>query len=188
MLNPRRRYEDHKPSVPAYEVITALVREVFGTYFIEIDNWSFPDESQVIGRTYFSDRKKQKHPIGTRTVDKLILIYELAFNGKSSYDPVRISENLVRVLDEQYNIDVSYAMFFDDDTIELRAAKIRTLRAMVREIACYARELELIDPTCLERGTYFIRCKLLTAIMRYCHGTYTETVINALDKRLRQSL
>ena len=90
--------EVRKPTLSAFEVITTLVREVFGTYFIEEEKWNFPDASQVIGRTYFADRKKLKYAINEKTVDNLILIYELVFDGQSTYNAMRISENLVRVL------------------------------------------------------------------------------------------
>ena len=188
MINVKKRYIEHNPTTPAFEIITVLVREVFGTYFLEDSNWSFPEENTSIGRTYFSDRKKQKIAINDKTVDNLILIYELVFNNQSSYNPIRVSENLVRVLKDQYNIDVSYAMFFDDDTADLRKAKIRTLRAMIREIASYGQNREFIDASCLDEETRFIRYKLLSAIDRHSHGTYTETVIRALDRRIRQSL
>lgn len=176
------------PTTPTFEIITVLVREVFGTYFIEEGNWNFPSEDQSIGRTYFADRKKLKCAVNDKTVDNLILIYELAFHSRSSNDPIRVSENLVRVLKAQYNIDVSYAMFFDDDTADLRKAKIRTLRAMIREIASYGQNREFIDKSCLDEETRFIRYKLLSAIDRHSCGTYTETVIRALDRRIRQSL
>ena len=190
MINVIKRipYVEGNPTTPAFEIITALVREVFGTYFLEEGSWSFPDEAHIIGRTYFADRKKAKYAVNDKTVDCLILIYELAFNGQSFYNPTRVSENLVNVLKEQYNLDVSYAMFFDDDTPELRAAKIRALRAVIREILFYAKNRELIDPSCVADTTKFIRTKLFASVMRYSQGTYTETVINALDKRLRQSL
>ena len=190
MLNVKKRYlyEESTSTTPAFEIITSLVREVFGTYFLEEGSWNFPDEAHIIGRTYFSDRKKATYAINDKTVDNLILIYELAFYGQSSYDPTRVSENLVHVLNEQYNIDVSYAMFFDDDTANLRAAKIRTLRAVIREVLCYAKNREFIDSSCVADTTEFIRSKLLASVMRHSQGTYTETVINALDKRSRQSL
>lgn len=179
----KKDYKDYNPTTPSFEIITVLVREVFGTYFLEEGVWNFPEEEHVIGRTYFADRKKVKNAVNDKTVDNLILIYELAFHGRSSNDPIRISENLVRVLKAQYNIDVSYAMFFDDDTAQLRSAKIRTLRALIREISCFALNRELIDISFLDHETSFIRFKLLTSIVRHCHGTYTETVIKAMDRR-----
>ena len=187
-FNAVERHHSYDPTTPASDIITALVREVFGTYFLEDGNWTFPEGTTPIGRTYFADRKKQKVAINEKTVDNLILIYELAFDNKSSHNPVRVSENLVRVLKEQFNIDVSYAMFFDDDTEALRRAKTRTLRAMIREIASSGQNRPLFCKEGLDENTKFIRYKLLSSIVRHSHGTYTETVIRAMDKRIIQTL
>ena len=181
-----KRFQHPNPTTPSFEIITILIREVFGTYFIEEGNWFFPSDDKIIGRTFFSDRKKAKCEVNDKTVDNLILIYELALTNQSTYDPIRISENLVRVLKEQYDIEISYAMFFDDDTADLRSAKIRALRATIREIACCSRNLDLIDPMGIQQATEFICRKLLASIMRHCPGTYTETVIKALSKRTTQ--
>lgn len=181
-------HQAYNPTTPTFDIITALVREVFGTYFLEDGNWTFPEGTSPIGRTYFSDRKKQKVAINEKTVDNLILIYELAFDNKTSYNPVRISENLVRVLKEQFDVDVSYAMFFDDDTEALRKAKTRTLRAMIREIACRGQNRPLFCKERINENTKFIRYKLLSSIVQHSHGTYTETVIKAMDKRIIQTL
>ena len=175
--------EVRKPTLSAFEVITTLVREVFGTYFIEEEKWNFPDASQVIGRTYFADRKKLKYAINEKTVDNLILIYELVFDGQSTYNAMRISENLVRVLKEQYNVDFSYAMFFNDDTETLRSMKILTLRSVVREIAEYAKNKTHIDPNLIDDITSFVSMKTRSFIAHCCKGTYTETVLRAIEMR-----
>ena len=173
--------EVRKPTLSAFEVITTLVREVFGTYFIEEEKWNFPDASQVIGRTYFADRKKLKYAINEKTVDNLILIYELVFDGQSTYNAMRISENLVRVLKEQYNVDFSYAMFFNDDTENLRSMKILTLRSVVREIAEYAKNKTHINPNLIDDITSFVSMKTRSFIAHCCKGTYTETVLRAIE-------
>lgn len=175
--------EVRKPTLPAFEVITSLVREVFGTYFIEEEKWNFPDTNQAIGRTYFADRKKLKYAINEKTVDNLILIYELVFDGQSTYNPMRISENLVRVLKKQYDVDFSYAMFFSDDTDELRSMKVLTLRSVVREIAEYAKNKTHIDPRLIDDITSFVSLKTRSFIANCCEGTYTETVLRAIEIR-----
>ena len=175
--------EVRKPTLSGFEVITALVREVFGTYFIEEEKWNFPDASQAIGRTYFADRKKLKYAVNEKTVDNLILIYELVFDGQSTYNSIRISENLVRVLKEQYNVDFSYAMFFNDDTDNLRSMKILTLRSVVREIAEYAKNKTHIDPNLIDDITSFVSMKTRSFIAHCCKGTYTETVLRAIEMR-----
>lgn len=178
----KRRFKEKNPTTPSFEVITALVREVFGTYFLEETDWSFPNEGQIIGRTYFADRKKAKCAVNDKTVDHLLYIYELAFHGQHSKNPTRVSENLVRMLKEQYNIDVSYAMFFDDDNAHQRESKIRMLRAIVREIAYTARNEEFIDPDYFDFATGYIRRKGLAFLIGSSRGTYTETVIQEMYK------
>ena len=175
--------EEDKPTRPAFDIITSLIREVFGTYYIEEDKWNFPDASQSIGRTYFADRKKLKYAVNEKTVDNLILIYELVFDGQSAYNPMRISENLVRILKEEYDVDFSYAMFFNDDTEELRSMKILTLRSVVREIAEYAKNQLFILPMLIDNATSFVSLKTRSFIAHCCKGTYTETVLREVEKQ-----
>lgn len=166
--------------LPSYMLITYLIKEVFGTYFIEPLDWKFPVDCKAIGRTFFADRKKHKCAVNERTLENLLLIYRLALGGQSTYDAQRVSQELTKTIKEHFRLNIDYLMYFDDDTPELRKQKYTLLNHMVYCIAGDCRGKEHFDNEDYIGIHRLSEFKMKASIIRYAIGTYTEIVLQNL--------
>lgn len=166
--------------IPSFMLITYLVKEVFGTYFIEPLDWKFPAGSKAVGRTFFADRKKHQCAINERTFDNLLLIYRLALDGQSTYDAQRVSQELTKSVKEHFRVNIDYLMYFEDDTPELRKQKCSLLNHTVYCIAGDCRGKEFFDNEDYIGIHRISEVKIKASIIRYAIGTYTEIVLQNL--------
>ncbi|MBE6980731.1 MAG: hypothetical protein E7437_00210 [Ruminococcaceae bacterium] len=166
--------------LPSYMLITYLIKEVFGTYFIEPLDWKFPVDCKTIGRTFFADRKKHKCAVNERTLENILLIYRLALGGQSTYDAQRVSQELTKTIKEHFRLNIDYLMYFDDDTPELRKQKYTLLNHMVYSIAGDCRGKEYFDTEDYIGIHRLSEFKMKASIIRYAIGTYTEIVLQNL--------
>lgn len=164
----------------SYMLITYLIKEVFGTYFIEPLDWKFPVDSKPVGRTFFADRKKHKCAVNERTFENILLIYRLALGGQSTYDAQRVSQELTKSIKEHFRLNIDYLMYFDDDTPELRKQKYTLLNHMVYCIAGDCRGKEFFDNEDYIGIHRLSEFKMKASIIRYAIGTYTEIVLQNL--------
>ena len=165
--------------IPSYDFITALVKDVFGTYFVEPDSWKLQDDLKTIGRTYFADRKRSKCAVNERTIDYIRMLYIMAFTGNSIYDPVRISQTFTQALKKRFKINVDYLIFFDDDTEQLQRGKIQIIIHLVFLLLERIKDKESIPAYKLndwqEGGVMY---KLMSWMVSHAKNTFTEQVIN----------
>ena len=174
-----REYIKDETPIPSYDFITALVKDVFGTYFVEPDSWKLQDDLKTIGRTYFADRKRSKCAVNERTIDYIRMLYLMAFSGNSIYDPVRISQTFTLAVKKRFEINVDYLIFFDDDTEHLRSAKGEMIVHLVFLLLARIKDEESIPAWTIHawRNNGLIN-KLMSWIISLSRGTYTAHVIN----------
>ena len=165
-------------SIPSSEIIQSFVKGVFGTFFIEPDNWIFSSPSEEIGRTYFKDRCKLKNAINQKTVDNIYKLYLLALTGKSSYDPTTVSWNIASAIKQTFCINLDYLMFFDDDTERLRKEKIRMILIFTHTLLFRIIDMSVFVRSDEDRTKDYLSLKFIGALHFFAQGTYTEQVIN----------
>lgn len=121
-----------KTPIPSFLFITALVKDVFGTYFVEKDIWKADDDYDPIKRTYFSDRKKQKCAINNKTEECMQFLYAASLAGRTTHDPAMIAQRFTQSVKKHFNINVDFLLFFEDDPEPLRSAKKHMIYHLVR--------------------------------------------------------
>ena len=170
---------DHSKTriINSYEMVTYFVREVFGTYFIEEGSWSFGDGNAIIGRTYFSDRKRYKAAINGKTVENIVQLYNMALSGKSTYKVETISQNIAQMFKDHLGFNIDYLMFYDDDTSLLHNRKIQMICHLSMMILRQVIGKEHITWDNLYTVSCLIHSKTLAFIIGFSRGTFTETVL-----------
>lgn len=167
-------------TVSSFQLITYLIKDVFGTYLVEEGKWDYPNYDNPIGRTYFLDRKKAKSAINDRTINNISRIYNMALTGNSVYDPLQISQNFARVIKQNFHFNVDYMILFPDDTNALRKAKIDAINQLLVFSLLDFRGISSYDPNNLHFGMTISQVKLISLISMHSLGTYTEIVLKNL--------
>ncbi len=168
--------------IKSFEMITLFVREVFGTYFIEEGNWTFDNENAIIGRTYFADRKRYKKALNNKTVENVLQIYKMSLSGASTYKPERISQTIAQVYKKHLGFNIDYLMFYDDDSEFLRRKKVQMITHLTLMILEQINGKESLPQSELRTVSCILSTKMLSFIIAYSRGTYTEIVLrNVLD-------
>ena len=124
-------YNNNAFSISTYDFITVLVKDTFGTYFVESNSWKVVDVDETVGRTYFVDQKRSECPVSDKTVDNILLLYFMALAGDSIFDPVQLSQNFAQALKNSFKINVDFLIFYDDDTEALRQNKKQFITHLV---------------------------------------------------------
>lgn len=121
------------------DVLKKLIKDIFGTYFIEEDKWKFP-AGVTIGRTFFADRQKRDKAINHTVTDNVQIVFSAALNGNSTYIPVNISRRLAQFYQELCGYDFDFLIFFEDDSDKCRQRKIGSHLSMLSQITMICEE------------------------------------------------
>ena len=170
--------EIDKTQIPSFQFITALVKDVFGTYFVEQDIWKADDDYNPIKRTYFSDRKKQKCAVNDKTEECIQFLYAAVMAERTTHDPEMVAQRFAQSVKRNFKINVDFLLFFQDDTPELRKAKIHMIYHLVRLLLEIIKNKESVESwqldTWRDNGPMN---KMFAYITSLAYETYTEHVI-----------
>lgn len=175
--------KDHTP-IPSFVFIKALIRDVFGSYFIEKEIWLENYDYSPIGRTFFDDRKKQRCAVNEKASDNIQFLYQAVFHNQTTYDPKAISQKFALSMKNNFKINVDYLMFFDDDTEVLRNAKILVIHQLVCLILNSIRDKEFLESCELDdRRVCGSSNKMWAYIISMVANTYTEQVLKDIHNQ-----
>ena len=179
--------KNHTP-IPSFLFIKALVRDVFGSYFIENNIWLENYDYSPMGRTFFDDRKKQKCAVNDKASDNIQFLYQAVFHRQTTYDPKIISQKFTQSMKNNFQINVDYLMFFDDDTEILRNAKIMLINQLVCLLLGNIRGKEFLESCELDdRRVLGSSNKMWSYIIGMVANTYTEQVLKEIhDQRVKE--
>lgn len=175
--------KDHTP-IPSFVFIKALIRDVFGSYFIEREIWLGNYDYSPIGRTFFDDRKKKKSAVNEKAADNIQFLYQAVFHNQTTYDPKVISQKFTQSMKSNFQINVDYLMFFDDDTEILRNAKIMMINQLVCLLLGSIRGKEFLESCELDdRRVLGSSNKMWAYIIGMVANTYTEQVLKEIHNQ-----
>lgn len=175
-IKKRMRNTGTPPCISSSDILQKLIKEIFGTFFIEEDKWRFPGGVRI-GRTFFSDRQKKSKAINHVTTDYVHILFQAALSGNSTYVPDNISRRLAHFYQEICMENFDYLIFFGDETDEVFQKKINMHLMLLSEIMITCEESEFVSCESLHDATVFMQPKMMARLTSLCQGTYTETVI-----------
>ena len=174
--------------ISSSDILKKLIKDIFGTYFIEEDKWKFP-AGVTIGRTFFADRQKRIQAINHTVTDNVQIIFSAALSGNSTYIPTNISRRLAQFYKEFFGFDYDFLIFFEDDSDECRQRKIGSHLSLLSQITMFCEEKSKIcfeDMARQKRGATFdeLHMKMMTWYMYEEKNSYTNVVIQNIIKKI----
>ena len=121
--------------ITANDLLTGLIKDIFGSLFIGINKFPEIVSTSKIGRTYFSDRLKLPYPIEHNTVDRIMILYKSVFNMESQFDRELISSKVVDFLMSTYDIDVAFLIPYYNDPAPIAEYKYKSILSLIQSIA-----------------------------------------------------
>ena len=158
------------------EMLKFLVKDMFGTFYIEPYNWTFPD-SVRIGRTFFADRMKKTAAFNTTVTDNIRNVYQAALNGKSTYDAPTVSRRLAKMYREVVQGDFDFLMLFGDESEELVKMKIQMHINLLLDITLLFEDVERMPYEILRDAVGMRSVKMHMNFLDMSPGGYTQTVL-----------
>ena len=167
-----------------------LTKNIFGTFYIETTKWTFKNNDEKIGRTYFADRMKRDIPFDDTAIDNMMLLYRIAMDGRSAYQVEKIISRLINCSDEYLGTDLGYLLFQGDDTDILRTYKVQSILAILSFTLSCLKNRDSFDHTRYRKGITELLQNTKTRIRSVCEGTFTETLMDSrhLSLPIPQSL
>lgn len=172
---------DAPPYISSREILQKIIKDIFGTFFVEEDNWIFPPGTKI-GRTFFSDRQKRKNAVNHTVTDHVSLLFTIALNGHSAYDPASISRRLAHFYQEVSNQNLDFLIFFGDESEEVLQQKIRFHVNLLWDIVHAFEQSEQVSFNYLTHVIDSRYRKMVSWLLARCQGTYTETVIREISE------
>lgn len=174
--------------ISSSDILKKLIKDIFGTYFIEEDKWKFP-AGVTIGRTFFADRQKRIQAINHTVTDNVQIIFSAALSGNSTYIPTNISRRLAQFYKEFSGFDYDFLIFFEDDSNECRQRKIGSHLSLLSQITIFCEGKSGIcfeDMAMQKRGATFdeLHIKMMTWYMYEEKNSYTNVVIQNIIKKI----
>lgn len=156
-----------------------LIYDVFKTYSFRENKWKngMYDTEPIVGPTYFNDRKNYAAPFNKESVERFHRFYEAVLKGMMKNDVKIVTQRLCSVLKENFSIAWDFLEFFDDDTQELRYAKISCWLMIIDSMTSAAVDKEEVSIDDLHSNYLITRMKELRWIMGMAGNTYTAQVI-----------
>lgn len=170
---------DHVNTMTSSELLSILIKDVFGKFNEEWNNISSVSQSGSIGRTYFSDRSKREIAIDETTTKKIGILFQAVLNDKNEktlFDPLLLTESLVSIMKTSFGCSLDFLQFYHDDTDDLRNQKINGWLIIINRIAGSGIGKKTVTVVDIKRQISQDISSLQNVITRYSKGTFTEEV------------
>lgn len=158
------------------DLLSLLTEKVFGKIWINKNDWHVPEDTFKIGRQFFQRRWEQQKSINNRTIDNLLLLYNYALNGNSVFQPDKVCNSFLSILNALVGVNLQYLRFAADDTEKLRAYKINAILDILSVLLQCTLDKEELDR---EQLAHMLPAKIIEnykLLIKYSKGT-TEGIV-----------
>lgn len=181
-----KRYYNEPPFISSVDILHKLIKDIFGTFFIE-EKWIFSNGA-TIGRTFFADRQKKAAAINHTVTDNVQIVFQAALLGNSPYVPANISRRLAQFYQEVCTCNFDFLIFFGDETDEVLQRKLHSHLSLLSHIMIFCEDKEQLSYRDLEAAVDYIYPKMSHWFLAQCKGTYTEIVIQNINRNSQSEI
>ena len=169
----------------ARDLYADLVKGVFGTFSFPESKWKDIIYVPDIGRTFFQDHKMDAAPFTRTGIEKLCLLYKSALQDDMAIASGLVTTRLAAVIKKRAFVNLSFLVYYDDDTENLRKAKYSYWLILLDKLTAAAAEKEQISYS----DMLFLQdevMKIEARIKALAADTYTFELIDAPVREQRR--
>lgn len=163
-----------------------LIHDVFDTYTFRENKWKPGkyDSENIVGPTYFHDRKGNDCPFNGESVNRFQLFYKAALDEYMKKESKVITQRMCEVFRREFDVALDFLRFYDDDTTELREAKRTVWLMIIGNLAQSSVDVTSVSLKRIKDDLFWKNHKFMAWIGGLSQGTYTWIVLQNLPKSL----